>query len=730
MAVITKKLTISGDRNASNSLNIPDLGSVTSVTISGLGTSNYTHTVTGTAVTVTLKNAPYNQRQNLGTETGSLSYTDPGSTGYTNCFYYRPSLGHAYLGTTVSGGASSCPSSYTFSVQGDQYCYYQATITYENVTSDAVIYPVANHKTSNAGGRKMVVLSNGWFVAVTKVNDYFYFHINRHDGTGWQQLCHLYDGSINENDIAITAVGTKVYAVWGRGNTDVRMNTIDVLTVTNANHASTNQVILQTGLYGIDSLSLIPDKTGQELHLSWSAKGASGGSNRLFYRKMEIGKETGIVSTGSSVVTVASFSSTAVGFISPSIVMDKNNMPVIFTATTGNNTITSTTGTVSGFAIIVFRNDKTLTTHASVHADWSYQNILNEWHGTATKNQASPVAVTDKDGNIHLSWAGYSSTSTYPAIRYTKSEDNALNWQPVNNITEPTNNAQMPTITADKDNVVYISYSSVESSEGSIRMRAVKGDVIEPETVVKTFNTTALTYPQTIYDPGFSMKFNGQPPTAYTDTDGVRYLGTFSLNEAPKIAFPLSEPSGDYQEKPSFDYAVTDDDGDSITVTESIDGVVFNTRENVASGTILTYTPDDYTWICTRPNEEIHIEITADDGNGDITTVRYPITRTVPSIEIQLKEPFETDVAARRIAINFDGFPKRSTGIEVYACNNGFDSEPAWENVTNLAMIGLAYPFENKTKTADKWGVSFKVKIERGTATEEIFLNGIGGAFD
>lgn len=191
-----------------------------------------------------------------------------------------------------------------------------------------------------------------------------------------------------------------------------------------------------------------------------------------------------------------------------------------------------------------------------------------------------------------------------------------------------------------------------------------------------------------------------------------------------------TKPNGTYTARPSFDYVVKDPEGKSFTVTEAIDGVTFRTIPNVASGTTLTYTPSDLAWALASVGKEIAVSITADSGDGIITKANYMITRTVPEIDLQLKTPWETNAAARRIMLNLEGNLPTGANTTIHACNNAFDENPAWENATQVLSNGLPYVFSNQAKTADKWGVSFKVRIGRGAVTERIYLDSISGAFD
>lgn len=241
--------------------------------------------------------------------------------------------------------------------------------------------------------------------------------------------------------------------------------------------------------------------------------------------------------------------------------------------------------------------------------------------------------------------------------------------------------------------------------------------------------TTARSFTYTIPSGTTSIQFqvvaraNGLFSGARTSTNY-----TVTTNTAPTIT--ATAPSGTYATKPSFNYTVRDTDGHAMTITEAIDGIVFNTRTTVVSGTQLTFTPTDLAWLRTRIKQTVNITITANDGNGGVTTVNYPITRTTPAIDLQLKTPFETDVAAKRLLLKLEGSIPGDAVVNVQACNNAFDANPTWENATNLVLSGFPYPFNNTVKTAVKWGISFKIRIERGSNTQPIYLDGVGGAFD
>ena len=217
------------------------------------------------------------------------------------------------------------------------------------------------------------------------------------------------------------------------------------------------------------------------------------------------------------------------------------------------------------------------------------------------------------------------------------------------------------------------------------------------------------------------------PDDGYHSPTGYWYVKGELANTPPEIMVS-NPPTGIYEEKPIFEYTVSDADGDTITVTEKIDGITI--RSFITEGGTFTYAPGDLDWIKTRINTTVNCEVIADDGKGGITTESFPIMRKETAIDIRLKTPFVTDVAARRIMLNLDGAIPVTVNALIEVCNNAFDDNPTWENATTMVLQGFPYPFENKVKTADEWGISFKIRIERGDETGEVHLDGIGGAFD
>lgn len=203
----------------------------------------------------------------------------------------------------------------------------------------------------------------------------------------------------------------------------------------------------------------------------------------------------------------------------------------------------------------------------------------------------------------------------------------------------------------------------------------------------------------------------------------------------------ISGENGDLgimEEPPSVEYTVTDPETNPFTVTEKINGQVIRSFPGVAGQQETITVPHDM-WLRLEPGVPHSLTIEASDDQGMTSTRTYTLTRFVDKIVFSLdfatmqqetKDFFTTDVAAKRLLLTpiWDLPPGAILLVEV--CNNAYDEEPAWEDATIVVKLNRAHLFANETKTAAEWGINFRVRIEKGTATQPIYVKGVGGAFD
>lgn len=179
----------------------------------------------------------------------------------------------------------------------------------------------------------------------------------------------------------------------------------------------------------------------------------------------------------------------------------------------------------------------------------------------------------------------------------------------------------------------------------------------------------------------------------------------------------------------TVNYSVNDTDtGDTLTVTEKVDGTTLRTINNAVRNQ--TYTLDLSSVWSTLSLGSHTITITVTDNKGDTMTRTYTFTKTDDRIKFTLKNPIETSISAKKIVVS--GVVTVPTGatLSVKACNNGFDTSPTWEDITQKFLSREAHTFVNTTKTATKWGINLQFEILKGTATEQVIVDGFGFSFE
>ncbi|MBA2878065.1 hypothetical protein HNR63_001119 [Anoxybacillus kamchatkensis] len=200
------------------------------------------------------------------------------------------------------------------------------------------------------------------------------------------------------------------------------------------------------------------------------------------------------------------------------------------------------------------------------------------------------------------------------------------------------------------------------------------------------------------------------------------------LNSAPVISGSDSN-LGNKSASFSVNYSVNDTDtGDTLTVTEKVDATIIRTINNAVRGQ--TYTLDLSSVWSTLSLGSHTITITVNDGKGGTATRTYTFTKTDDRIKFTLKNPIETSIAAKKLVVSGVMTVPNGATLSVKACNNGFDASPTWEDITQKFLSREVHTFVNTTKTAAKWGINLQFEILKGTATEQIIVDGFGFSFE
>ena len=176
-------------------------------------------------------------------------------------------------------------------------------------------------------------------------------------------------------------------------------------------------------------------------------------------------------------------------------------------------------------------------------------------------------------------------------------------------------------------------------------------------------------------------------------------------------------------------YTVNDtDSADTLTVTEKVDSIVIRTINNAVRNQ--TYSLDlSSVWTQLALGNHT-ITITVDDGKGGTATRTYTFVKIDDRVKFTLKNPIETPIAANKIVVSGVLTIPEGATLNIKACNNGYDTSPTWEDVTQAFKNKEAYAFSNTDKTATNWGINLQFEILKGTATESIVVDGFGFSFE
>ena len=229
---------------------------------------------------------------------------------------------------------------------------------------------------------------------------------------------------------------------------------------------------------------------------------------------------------------------------------------------------------------------------------------------------------------------------------------------------------------------------------------------------------------------GASNSYGIRPALILPSTLLVSDDGTVSTNTPPTITSTSGASGVNLGSKTaafSFKYTPNDADGDKLTVTEKLDGVVKKTRPNVTSGTQLTFecasTAAEFQKIL---NGTHTITIEVSDGKAS-ATFTATFTKAVHKATITLKTPLAVSGDITAAVMSVVGQIPAGAVYKVEATNNAKDTSPVWQDVTAEVKSGANIVFKNKT-AVNGAAFNFRITVERGTSAGG-YISGVSGAF-
>jgi hypothetical protein len=366
------------------------------------------------------------------------------------------------------------------------------------------------------GGRKIVRLSNGWFVTAILGASSILYYVSKDDGATWTQLCYSTASSLS--GWALASYGTTVYCIISvAAATTITLRKFDASTVSNIDQTAASTIDTAQTAFG-NGCSIVSDSTGI-LHACWTSKNSNyPNSFNLRYSKSTDGGITWATPTQLYTLNTAGQNDT-----NPSIAVRSNGYPFI------------------AFEYVIGS---------------TYFIAEERWNGTTWNSspdvtpsglayaQSNACTCITSDDVIHVVWQGKDATdSSVYNIRYSKSTDLGVSWStPLKLTSGNTYDQTAPTITRDKNNVLYVTWSGNDSStKGQIKKMAyVNGSwsgitTFTNNATYKTYqvsscmNYTDFTDPICVYiEDGVSVKFRG----GFVGADASVTADTYIANTA------------------------------------------------------------------------------------------------------------------------------------------------------------------------------------------------------
>ena len=407
---------------------------------------------------------------------------------------------------------------------------------------------------------------------------------------------------------------------------------------------------------------------------------------------------------------------------------------------------------------LLVSDDGTVSTNTAPSTPWSISvpssimggtNISISWAKSSDAESNLAGYKVERSTNGGSSWSqiyqgtatsttnnvAFGTTSVMYRVKAYDTEGLESGWRTSSQVTVVNNNAPSapPSIAVPNDvkggSTLVISWTAASDSDGNLSGYILERSTDGGSAYTQVYKGNALTYTDTITNGWSTVMYRVK---AY-DTEGLESgyttsaIRTVRYNVAPAIN-ASSTSLGEKNAPFSFAYTVTDADGDTLTVTEKLDGKTTATRTGLASGTALTFeqasTADGFLRIL---NGSHTIKITANDGK-ESTSLNATFTKSVTSASVTLTTPLAVDGDITVAILQVSGSIPNDSAFKAEATNNALDDSPVWQDVTAEVRKGMNIVFENQTASAGA-AFNFRISVERGASGEGGYIDSVSGAF-
>ena len=399
--------------------------------------------------------------------------------------------------------------------------------------------------------------------------------------------------------------------------------------------------------------------------------------------------------------------------------------------TVSTNTAPSTPGSISVPSSIMGGTNISISWAKSSDAESNLAGykVERSTNGGSSWSQIYQGTATSTTNNV-----AFGTTSVMYRVKAYDTEGLESGWRTSSQVTVVNNNAPSapPSIAVPNDvkggSTLVISWTAASDSDGNLSGYILERSTDGGSAYTQVYKGNALTYTDTITKGWSTVMYRVKAYDSYDAQSGytTSTKRTVDNNTAPTITTSSAANLGTKSSGFTISYSVDDEDaGDTLTVTEKLDGTTKRTYTATRKATNSFAVTGEYFQKITNGSHTLTVTVT--DGKATVTKT-FTFTKAVTAASITLAQPMEADAQITLCAITVGGLIPADAVFKVEVTNNGKDSSPVWEDATTEARNGRNHLFTNQT-AANGFAFNFRVTAERGASGESGYIASIQGGF-
>ena len=399
--------------------------------------------------------------------------------------------------------------------------------------------------------------------------------------------------------------------------------------------------------------------------------------------------------------------------------------------TVSTNTAPSTPGSISFPSSIMGGTNISISWAKSSDAESNLAGykVERSTNGGSSWSQIYQGTATSTTNNV-----AFGTTSVMYRVKAYDTEGLESGWRTSSQVTVVNNNAPSapPSIAVPNDvkggSTLVISWTAASDSDGNLSGYILERSTDGGSAYTQVYKGNALTYTDTITKGWSTVMYRVKAYDSYNAQSGytTSTKRTVDNNTAPTITTSSAANLGTKSSGFTISYSVDDEDaGDTLTVTEKLDGTTKRTYTATRKTTNSFAVTGEYFQKITNGSHTMTVTVT--DGKATVTKT-FTFTKAVTAASITLAKPMEADAQITLCAITVGGLIPADAVFKVEVTNNGKDSSPVWEDATTEARNGRNHLFTNQT-AANGFAFNFRVTAERGASGESGYIASIQGGF-